>query len=501
VRGTRPFPKLSEGTLVVILCLLAAVRVFVYSAAFPFFNNVDEQAHFDLVVKYSRGSAPRKLEPVSLESRRYIALYGTPEYLSDSQQFPHGEYPPPLWTFPETLRTAILTESVNLPAPVNHESSQAPLYYVITALWFAAGRGLGLAGGTLLYWIRFLNVALVAGMVWLGYAIARRIFPEERFLYLGVPVLLAALPQDAFYSIQNDVLSPIGFGLVFYGLVQWLESEIATPKLGLLTGLAVGGVCLVKISNLPLLALATLSVLLMTWRQARQGEIRSAWLPLALFLLSAGLPIAGWAFWNLHNFGDITASAAKVQALGWAYNPIRLWRRHPIFTPGGLFYFWSELIARFWRGEFVWGLKPLSSNIVDAFYWISSALLTGAAAISLLPRFTPANKVQRSVLTLALASFFSLVGYLAFLSVAFDFQDCWYPSRAYPFFTSGRLLLGALIPFLIVYLHGLNWAMKQLRGKKLRWWLLAGIAVLLTSSQIALDQVAFSSPYNWFHLR
>ena len=35
-----------ERIFVVVLCMLAAARVFIYSAAFPFFNNVDEQMHF-----------------------------------------------------------------------------------------------------------------------------------------------------------------------------------------------------------------------------------------------------------------------------------------------------------------------------------------------------------------------------------------------------------------------------------------------------------------------
>jgi hypothetical protein len=51
-----------------VRCLITAVRVFVYSAAFPFFNNVDEPWHFDLVVKYSHGQVPRRLEPFSPES-------------------------------------------------------------------------------------------------------------------------------------------------------------------------------------------------------------------------------------------------------------------------------------------------------------------------------------------------------------------------------------------------------------------------------------------------
>ena len=52
-----------ERKIVLLLCLLAAVHVFIFSAAFPFFNIVDEQVHFDLAVRYSQGNLPRSLTP------------------------------------------------------------------------------------------------------------------------------------------------------------------------------------------------------------------------------------------------------------------------------------------------------------------------------------------------------------------------------------------------------------------------------------------------------
>ncbi len=485
--------------MVVAFCLVAAFRVFLFSAAFPFFNNVDEPSHLDLVLKYSHGQIPRKLEPFSLETLRYITLYASPEYLGSPQQYPNGVFPPPLWTSPEQAK-ATLAKLRQDPALINAESSQAPLYYAVAALWLLAGRLFGVAGDYLLYWIRFLNVFLAAALVWIGYAAARQTFPAERFVRLGVPALLAILPQDVYYSIQNDVLSPICFGLAFIGLVQWLRADKPGARLSVLTGLALAAVCLVKVSNLPLLAVAAVAIVVRAWSQARRGELRYTWTSLALLLLCAGLPMACWVSWNLHNFGDLTASAAKIQLLGWTYKPLGEWLHHPIFTPGGLSYFWSELMARFWRGEFVWGLKPLASPVGDAFYWTSSLVLAGAAAISQSPRFASRNGIERPILILAFYSFFASVGYLALLSLAFDFGRCWYPSRNLPYFTSGRLLLGALVPFLLLYLHGLNWATKQLRWERLRWWLLAGMAVLIAGPQIAVDQVAFSSAYNWFHL-
>ena len=46
-------------------CLLAAVRVLLFCAAFPFFNNVDERRHFDLLIKYAEGHVPRGAELIS----------------------------------------------------------------------------------------------------------------------------------------------------------------------------------------------------------------------------------------------------------------------------------------------------------------------------------------------------------------------------------------------------------------------------------------------------
>ena len=55
---TATFSEAQERSFVWLLCLLAAVHVFVFSAAFPFFTNVDEPAHFDLVINYSQGHIP-----------------------------------------------------------------------------------------------------------------------------------------------------------------------------------------------------------------------------------------------------------------------------------------------------------------------------------------------------------------------------------------------------------------------------------------------------------
>src|SRR5882724_1959255 len=100
-------PKPPARWIILLLGLLAAVHVFIFSAAFPFFNNVDEQIHFDLAVKYSQGHVPRALEPVSHEAVDYIILYSSPEYLGIQTNLPDGRFPLPPWTQPlEKIRPA-----------------------------------------------------------------------------------------------------------------------------------------------------------------------------------------------------------------------------------------------------------------------------------------------------------------------------------------------------------------------------------------------------------
>jgi hypothetical protein len=137
---------------------------------------------------------------------------------------------------------------------------------------------------------------------------------------------------------------------------------------------------------------------------------------------------------------------------------------------------------------------------MDTFYWASSLVLLGCAAASLFPGRKSVAPSERPPLLFALAAFAASVAFLAITSMAFDFGACVYPSRAHPFFTSGRLMSGALVPFAILYVHGLDWVL----GRPKRAWagaiVLAGILFFVTASEIDLNSAAFASAYNWFGL-
>jgi len=494
------FAMRHERKLILLLCLIAAVRVFVFSAAFPFFNNVDEQAHVDLVMKYARGELPRDLGHYSSESAYYISLYGTPEYFMARQQFETNDFPPPNWTLPAEQRDDAVTRiSAWWRANQNHESGEPPLYYATAGLWLDLGRVFGITDTRLLYWVRFLNVFVAGTLVWIGFVAAKFVFPDRQFIRLSVSSLLAVWPQTTFYSVQSDSLSPLCFGIAFVGLIKILKAELPSLLLAIWTGLALAATCLAKTTNIALLLVVGIA-LIFKIRNLAERRLRPVLLPLAGLVLSVAVPIALWFACNYHTFGDLTGTTSKIDFLGWTRKPISNWWPHPIFTLSGLKEFWPELVASFWRGEFFWHGKRLASQTSDAFYWISSTLAFGLAVTSLFPRLTKLTGFERQSLWLAFSSVAVLVLFLALLSMAFDFGLCVYPSREHPYFTSGRLLSAAAVPFFLLYCEALDCLFSWSPRMWPRIILFGGIVLFVVISQSALNWPVFSSRYNFFHL-
>jgi hypothetical protein len=494
------FSESKEHKLVFLFCSLAAVHVFIFSAAFPFFNAVDEWAHFDLVVKYSQGQLPRPQVKVSAESASYLVIFNTQEYLLPTNNF-SAILNPPQWTRPaEKVAPVVSRQEMAWRLETNFETSQPPLYYLVAGLWWRLAKACGLHDGPLLYSLRFLNCFFVAALVWLAFVAARLVFPSQRFLRLGVPALLAFMPQTAFYSIQNDVLSPVCFGVVFICLIYWLRAGVPSVRLGVATGLALAATFLTNLSSLPLLAVSGMVVLFQIRRWVKAGKWRVALPAIRALAWCAGLPMIAWLGWCEHAFGDFTGTAAKIRFLGWTYKPFSQWWHHPIFSVQGLWTFISGLLATFWQGEFLWHRVPLAWPAVNMVYALLSVGFVGIAVLCLLPRFSAGAQPQRQVLWLSFGCFIAGVVFLGLLSIIYDFGDCFYPSRAHPYFTSGRLTLGALTPFLLLYVYGLD---RLLNRTKLQWakpLALTALILFMLISEIAIDWRIFQNPYNWFHM-
>jgi hypothetical protein len=110
-----------------------------------------------------------------------------------------------------------------------------------------------------------------------------------------------------------------------------------------------------------------------------------------------------------------------------------------------------------------------------------------------------ASTFQRRALWLAFAGLVAEFIFYGFLSTIYDFHDCFYPSRGYPYFTSGRLLLGALIPSLLLLVFGLDYALKQF-GNVTKFSALTLWVLFMLASEVVTDWPVFFSRYNWYHM-
>jgi Predicted membrane protein (DUF2142) len=493
----------NERGFVLLLSAFAAIHVFVFSAAFPFFNQVDEPEHFDVVIKYSNGQIPRGFENFSVESAPYLALYSSCAYLGTPAMFPDGRFPSPAWTLPvETARHDLTLEAAAWQAQKNDEGWQPPLYYCLGGIWWHVGEWVGFKNGNLLYWLRFLDIFIVVTVVWLGYIAAKTVFPENLFLRLGVPSLLAFMPQSAFYSIQTDALSPVSFGLLFLCLLQWLRQDAPDLRLGIITGLTFAATFLTKLTNLPLLAVAGMIVALKFGTLFKAGKLSVARPALIGFAFSAAIPMAAWMAWCKHYFGDFTGSKMETACVGWTVKPFVQWWSHPIFTPHGLWTFLSGLITTFWQGELLWHDQPMASPILNAFYLATTVVGVAWALIAIIPGAPGCAQIalsQRLALCLSFASIAAGVAFLGFLSIIYDFHNFANPSRDHPYFTFGRQLLGVLIPFMVLFVFGIDRALNRF-GNIAKFSAVATIILVMTAGEIVSDHPAFSNPYNWFHL-
>ncbi len=499
-------PRRWEKPLIAALCALAAIRVFAFSAAFPFFNNVDEQFHVDLVRKYARGAWPRQpFERFDPDVGRLFVLYGTFEYLNAPDRFPGGVVPRPLWERPEPPEELLAMMAARWAQRANFEAHSPPVYYAVAGAWHSLGVWLHLTEGQQLYWVRFLNAPLLGLLVWCSYRFCRDGYPGRLELRIGVPLLLAFLPQDVFYSVNSDVLSPLLFLVSLMLLLTWYRRDRPGVLLCAATGVLVALTFLVKFTNLALPILFGVLLLRKLRRLSREGRARSALRASAVASLAALLPVTLWFGRNALLLGDWAGMQAKIETLGWSRRPLADWLTHPIFTWNGLWTFWDGLMQTLWRGEFAWHLERIASAPVDAFYTISSTVLLIAAGVAWAVGWVSHASDGETdpggiVPTVVWASVVLSVLWLVALSVSFEYGDSHYPSREHPYFTSGRLIAGALVPFLVLYVDGLAFVLSPLSR-------VAGplVFALLTSLAMTLSEVAstahiFANPSNWFHL-
>jgi hypothetical protein len=479
---------------------LAVLRVLVFASAFPFFHNVDEHLHVDAVLRYSRGELPGAEWP-HLDSRvgLWAVQFGSYEYLESGPEIP----PPPLRREGATPASPEVREAFRQYSGLpNVEFDTSPAAYYLTGLWYATSALLGLGGSSSLYWIRCLNAVILGLLVVGSYLVLRGPYHDASLVRLGVPALLAFFPQDAFFGITPDNLSALAGALAFVGLARLATGRLEGAGRFVLAGLAVSLALLVKFTNGVYLVLAGVASLL--WARGASGRRRAGVSAgqMAGFWAAALVPIALWFTRNALVLGEITGTQRKMEHLEWAPKALSDLFDHPLFTPSGALGYLTELLAVFWRGEFLWHGAEMRLPWLDALYGVSSLVLLLLAAWGVWRGRERDGKERWTLELLAVLAVIGAVAQLALLSLRFEFASWGTPTRDHPFFIHGRLMMGVLLPFGLVYVRGLQLACARLPGRARElapWGLLAVWLILVTACEIALNAPAFESPYNWYN--
>jgi hypothetical protein len=493
---------------VAALCLAAAARVGFGAAALPFFADTDEAGHFDLVRKFARGhwpsghAVPRDPETIELEvfdaSPEFMAR---PEEYDESRNlippsFRNGRIPPLVRDWPRDRHREAYVEALRnyLRLQANHEAQSPPAYYAAAGLWYDLRPVLGQTGARGVYWTRFLNAPLYALAVALAYGLCRPAFGKPAAL--AAAALAAAFPNTVFFTVNSDALSPALGGLALVLLARWAGRDRPAAGLAAAAGAAVAAAVLTKLTNAALLAPALAAALARPGRAGRAAAAREA----ALLAVAAGLPLLAWGLRNRAALGDWTGTADKLRQLTWTPKHLADVFHHPLFTasplaPDGVVAYLSRLTTGFFDGDSNWHKEPARSAAADAFFLATSALLPALGFVTAFRRGPGRERTTAGLCALAVAAY---VGVLTFLALRFDFGQCDHPSRAFPYFTSGRLVAGALVPFVALYARGLD-ALCGRRPALLAAATAAAVAMMLLG-QYAYLRPALGSEYNWFHL-
>jgi hypothetical protein len=514
---TVSLPSAQAKWILAGLCVVAGLRVFLYAGAFPIFSNIDEHAHVDLVYRYAEGDLPTHAKETYLPLvSKLIVMFGSQEYLKSPSEMKGGVYPPPLWSIRSKAKAeeVIKNSMAKWRARSNHEVHSPPSYYLLAGGWLKIGKGLGFKGGYLLYWLRFLNVGLFALLVYLTAVFTRTGWPQRIELQVAAPLTMAFLPQDVFYSINSDVLSPLLFTGSLILALRWYREEVPKWLLSAALGLLVAATFLTKFTNigLPLIVAAVVGTrLVKAFRVGRVGPALPAAGTVGLFALA---PTVWWLGRNLSLFGSLAATEAKLDVLKWTTRPFERFLEHPIFSFDGFAIFWSSVIETLWAGELWWQGARLKDPWLVKFYVVSTTLLLAAAAINSVrnarrrsstsnPQLPSPDRQSEGLATaLCWGSFALSMLCLAWLSVSFEYKFSSYPSLEFPYLASGRLIAGTLVALVVLWVQG--WAVVFSWSPTLRvlgpLMMSAVVASWAMISELLITQSVFSSLHNFFHL-
>ncbi len=415
----------------ILLCYLLAGALFaIYT---PAWQAPDEPAHYNYIRQVAQAGCCPRIEEGDWDSARLSLL--------TSARF--------------------AAEHLERLDEIQYEDHHPPLYYLLASLVFK------LRDGDLIA-LRLFSVALGAGVVFLGYELARRLLPGKPHAALAVMALVAFLPQHLHIlaSVNNDALAWLLAAGTLLALTRYLLDDMPAWQLGILVGLAL----LTKTTAYFLALLVPLAI----WLKQRTKR-EALWRELAIFFVVACLIGGPWWLRNVVEYGlpDFLGLAAHDRVV--ADQP----RSADYLAEHGLANYLarssSTTFKSFW-GQFGWMALPLDSVLggwlYRSFALLSLAGLTGA----LLSLRSSWHRVSERPLMSNRARQVWLVMLAAFILVALQFV--YYNLEFLQW--QGRYFFPALLPIALCLAVGADYWL--CRWPRARW-----LAPLLLTSLLVLD--------------
>jgi hypothetical protein len=495
------FLRANRAWIVVFCCCYATFRILIFAAAFPLCNQVDEQDHYEMIYRYSHGYAPESTLPrADPELARVFTLFGSPEFFHSKEELQAFHRNVPIAALPPALKEyhykKVLAFWEN---KSDMEAQSPPVYYALGSVWYRVGAALGAKDWVLAYWTRFLSAIVYGLFVFISFLFVEELYPARNFLCVAVPMFLAVFPQDVFFGMNRDVLSPLLGALAMLVLFQALREESGGYGNLIGGGVLVGLGFLTEVSNVLFFGLLAV-VLYSRYRRARARSDSKR--ELKAIAASGAIAMLFPILWMAHNVmvtGDMTAAWAKTGYLGWTLKPWREIWQHPIFSASGFQYFFNVLTETFWRGEIWWRGDKMRWSVADGLYRISSILFLVIFAVKLFKKGR-SERLQRINGYLSLYLILAAYLFMGAISLPYDFHDCVNPSRAHPFFVSGRIIIGVLLPFAIMYLSGFETLFEPIRRYVHPLIPFAVFAIFVTVTELIVRGDIFHSAFNFFSL-
>lgn len=325
------------------LVWLAILRGLLYAAAVPPWQAPDEFRHFEYVrlivdkgrlVDYSDLWPPLQEEIITSMIDHQYWRFGYAPLPYDQANPPH--------TFEEVM-----------PPVYAHMLYQPPLYYALAALYLFPFSQADVT--TQLLIVRSFSVLLGAFTVLAAFLTTREVFPDDPFMTIGVPMMVALLPMHTFIngSVNSDNLAELLVSLVILVVIRSLYRGglfhfLLLPPL-LLSAWFTERTALI---GMPI-ALAAVPFCL--WRRRVNISPKRVLVSLGLFAVLGGLALLlwgslqGWLIGPLRKAAGYLILSENLGQFAQAFSP----RTFPLYL-----HFLRTLFESFW-GRFGWMSIPL----------------------------------------------------------------------------------------------------------------------------------------------